>query len=189
MIAHVTPSVSDASSEFIKAFTMRKLSERALPTQVMRASTGFSRPAPQARKSTPSNAWARKIPAPTRPINAVTVSIIANILCEPRENKTTWHPAQSKGFRKTKSNRGDEDSAQQDVPNQSNKSRFAVLYVPSMNTREYTGRSQRSVHHLKALPISAVFRMRYPRNSVRRVGARRNALPKRLDIGIYPAEW
>ena len=39
----------------------------------------------QARDSTPSNAWAMKMPAPTRPITAVTISNIANILCAPRE--------------------------------------------------------------------------------------------------------
>ncbi len=169
---------------------MRKLSERALPTQVMRASTGSQGPAPQARKRTPSNAWARKIPAPTRPINAVTVSIIANILCEPRENKTTWHPAQSKGFRKTKSeSRWTEDSAQQDVPNQSNESRFAVLYVPSMNTREYTGpfaticSPSQGSPHFRRVPDAVSSQLGA------QGGARRNALPKRLDIGTYPAEW
>jgi hypothetical protein len=74
-----------------------------------------------ARNRTPSNAWARKIPAPTRPINAVTISIIANILCEPRENQTTWHPAQSKGFPEAKSeSEWTEDSAQQHVPYESN---------------------------------------------------------------------
>jgi len=39
----------------------------------------------QARDSTPSNACAMKIPAPTRPIIAVTTSNIANILCTPHE--------------------------------------------------------------------------------------------------------
>jgi hypothetical protein len=39
----------------------------------------------QVRDRTPSNAWAMKIPAPTRPITAVTISNIANILCAPHE--------------------------------------------------------------------------------------------------------
>src|SRR5580692_3660084 len=40
-----------------------------------------------ARERTPSNAWARKMQAPTRPIKAVTVSNIANVLCAPhRQN-------------------------------------------------------------------------------------------------------
>lgn len=78
-----------------------------------------------ARNRTPSNAWARKIPAPTRPINAVTISIIANILCEPRENQTTWHPAQSKGFPDAKpESEWTEDFAQQHVPYESNNRRI-----------------------------------------------------------------
>ena len=36
------------------------------------------------------------------------------------------------------------------------------------SVREYTVRHQRSIYHSKALPISAVFRLRYPRNLVRR---------------------
>ena len=39
----------------------------------------------QARDRTPSKACAMKIPAPTRPITAVTISNIANILCPARE--------------------------------------------------------------------------------------------------------
>jgi hypothetical protein len=37
----------------------------------------------QALELKPSNAWARKIPALTRPMIAVIVSIIANVLCAP----------------------------------------------------------------------------------------------------------
>ena len=40
--------------------------------------------------------------------------------------------------------------------------------VPSVNTRAM---QERSVHHDEALPISAVFRMRYPRNLMRWWGA------------------
>jgi len=39
--------------------------------------------ADQVRDRTPSNAWAIKIPAPTRPITVVSISNIANILCAP----------------------------------------------------------------------------------------------------------
>lgn len=42
-------------------------------------------PRDQARDRTPSKAWAMKIPAPTRPITAVNISNIANILCAPHE--------------------------------------------------------------------------------------------------------
>ena len=45
--------------------------------------------ADQVRDSTPSNAWAIKIPAPTKPITAVNISNIANILCAPREQNGT----------------------------------------------------------------------------------------------------
>src|SRR5262249_18312030 len=41
--------------------------------------------ADQARDRTPSNACAMKMPAPTRPITAVTISNIAIILCPARE--------------------------------------------------------------------------------------------------------
>jgi hypothetical protein len=95
------------SSEFLKAF-------RTSFAETGDACFDLGR---YARNRTPSNAWARKIPAPTRPINAVTISIIANILCEPRENKTTLHPAQSKGFPEAKlESEWTEDSAQQHVP-------------------------------------------------------------------------
>jgi hypothetical protein len=39
---------------------------------------------PQALERNPSNAWARKIPALTRPITALNVSIIAIFLPTPR---------------------------------------------------------------------------------------------------------
>ena len=47
----------------------------------------------QALVRKPSNAWARKMPALTRPKNAVTVSIIAKILCAPAgtERHATSH--------------------------------------------------------------------------------------------------
>src|SRR5260370_33937321 len=53
----------------------------------------------QALERKPSNAWARKMPALTRPKNAVTVSIIAKIPCAPGPDRTTCDRAQSKGFR------------------------------------------------------------------------------------------
>src|SRR6185312_2099130 len=57
-------------------------------------------PDTQIRDRTPSNAWARKIPAPTRPITAVTISNIAVVLCAPAQaHQTTSVPAQSKRFR------------------------------------------------------------------------------------------
>jgi hypothetical protein len=52
----------------------------------------------QALERKPSNAWARKMPALIRPKNAVTVCIIASVLWRPVADRTTCHPAQSKGF-------------------------------------------------------------------------------------------
>ena len=63
------------SSEFIKIF------RTSLLKQVMLGWAARN----QVRDSTPSNAWAIKIPAPTRPITAVTISNIASILCAPHE--------------------------------------------------------------------------------------------------------
>jgi len=86
MMAHVTPSFSlfRRSSELIKTFgtspTERGDAEALLPILVQ-----LSAARDQARDSTPSNAWAMKIPAPTSPITAVTISNIANILCAPHE--------------------------------------------------------------------------------------------------------
>src|SRR5260370_32426024 len=59
----------------------------------------------QALERKPSNAWARKMPALTRPKNAVTVSIIAKIPCAPGQDRTTCDRAQSKGFRARIENR------------------------------------------------------------------------------------
>jgi len=42
-----------------------------------------SGPKTHARELNPSKAWAKKIPTLTRPITALTVSIIANILATP----------------------------------------------------------------------------------------------------------
>jgi len=42
----------------------------------------------QTRERIPSNAWARKIAAPTKPITAVIVSIIANVPLRPARQKT-----------------------------------------------------------------------------------------------------
>ena len=65
------------SSEFIKTFETSSLNRRS----------GALMPLPgdadQVRDRTPSNAWAIKIPAPTRPITVVSISNIANILCAP----------------------------------------------------------------------------------------------------------
>jgi hypothetical protein len=57
------------------------------------------------------------------------------------------------------------------------------------SVREYTGMHQRAVHHDVALPISAVFRMRYPRNLVRLVGRIATHCRYCPDVGSQSAEW
>jgi hypothetical protein len=52
----------------------------------------------QTRERIPSNAWARKIAAPTKPITAVIVSNIANVLYVTARQKNGGGLAQSKRF-------------------------------------------------------------------------------------------
>ena len=85
-ITHGTPAIPDAGPNYLK------LSESAFER------TAGSPRRDQALDRKPSNAWAMKMPALNRPKNAVTVSIIANILCAPKANKTTCPAAQSKEF-------------------------------------------------------------------------------------------
>ena len=77
MITHDTPATLDAGPNSLK------ISESAFLKEVCVVSAGV-----QALERKPSNAWARKMPALTRPKNAVTVSIIANFL-PPRLERTT----------------------------------------------------------------------------------------------------
>jgi hypothetical protein len=53
----------------------------------------------QPRERIPSNAWARKIAAPTKPITAVIVSNITNALCAPARQKTAATLHSQKDFR------------------------------------------------------------------------------------------
>ncbi len=92
MMAHVTSSFFRSSPELIKTFRTSQLKQvmrRArsmcpqMPIKVPTRYPALSRD--QARDRTPSKACAMKMPAPTRPIIAVTISNIANILCPARE--------------------------------------------------------------------------------------------------------
>jgi hypothetical protein len=85
-ITHGTPAIPDAGPNYLK------ISESVFE----RDAASLARD--QALDRKPSNAWAMKIPALNRPKNAVTVSIIANILCAPKANRTTCPAAQSKEF-------------------------------------------------------------------------------------------
>jgi hypothetical protein len=64
----------------------------------------FAHSAGQTRERIPSNAWARKIAAPTKPITAVIVSNIANVPLRPCATENGGHLAQSKGFPAPKHN-------------------------------------------------------------------------------------
>jgi hypothetical protein len=59
----------------------------------------------QVRDRTTSNACARKIPAPIKPISAVIASIIANVLCAPGKHKTRAALHSQKHFRRPNPNR------------------------------------------------------------------------------------
>jgi hypothetical protein len=68
----------------------------------------------QTRERIPSNAWARKIAAPTKPITAVIVSNIANVPLRPSATENGGDLAQSKEISGTNTqSRSTEDSAQQ----------------------------------------------------------------------------
>jgi hypothetical protein len=68
----------------------------------------------QTRERIPSNAWARKIAAPTKPITAVIVSNIANVPLRYCATENGGRLAQSKRFPGTNTqSRSIEDSAQQ----------------------------------------------------------------------------
>jgi len=70
----------------------------------------------QTRERIPSNAWARKIAAPTKPITAVIVSNIANVPLRPCATENSGHLAQSKKISGTNTqSRSIVDSAQQDM--------------------------------------------------------------------------
>jgi hypothetical protein len=68
----------------------------------------------QTRERIPSNAWARKITAPTKPITAVIVSNITNVPLRYCARENGGHFAQSKRFPGTNTqSRSTEDFAQQ----------------------------------------------------------------------------
>src|SRR6266851_8566427 len=81
MITHGTPATLACSSEIIKDFEIGFFESGA--AWLRRG---------QALERKPSNAWARKMPALTRPKNAVTVSIIAKIPCAPRPGQNDMRP-------------------------------------------------------------------------------------------------
>src|SRR5690242_2991332 len=103
-----------------------------------------------------------KIPAPTRPITAVKISIIGRLpLRSPAHaNQTTRRPTQSKTFRGTSvQSASTGDSVQQMCPD------GAAHGVAGV------ARKQRSVNHRKPHPISALFRLRYLQQMMRRWAA------------------
>jgi hypothetical protein len=80
----------------------------------------------QTRERIPSNAWARKIAAPTKPITAVIVSNIANIPLRNCATENGGQLAQSKRFPGTNTqSRSTEDFAQQTC--------IVVFVIPCQN--------------------------------------------------------
>jgi hypothetical protein len=145
-VAHDAPSDSQCSSELIKVFGTSLFEKKPIHAA-----------AAYVRERIPSNAWARKIPAPTRPISAVMVSNIANVLCAPRESKRRACPHSQK----------DSGDARPHSPrprilrNRCPKTRQLVRRVPTR---------QPLANHRKGLPISAAIPMRYRRERVRMWG-------------------
>jgi hypothetical protein len=165
MSTHVTPATLQARPNSLK------LSESAFSKEVVLAQG-------QALERKPSNAWARKIPALNRPKNAVTVSIIATSFAPRHPNTTPCHCAQSKGFRG-----GIEDPAgvmlwHNSLAGEGSRARPATDHAP-----------QPLIHHAGALPISAVFGMRYLHILMRRWAASRHVTGMRCQVGARPAEW
>jgi hypothetical protein len=118
-----------------------------------------------ARERTPSNAWARKMQAPTRPIKAVTVSNIANVLCVP-QGQNDAQARTVKGIRGHASkSEPTGDSAQQ-------------VYQKGAPIGRHCGpspvRSRLANSTIDSpwlgLPISAAFRLRYLGTLVAEVG-------------------
>jgi hypothetical protein len=110
MMAHVTSSFSERWSELFK--TLRtSFTEAGDAGQYVAARD-------QARDSTPSNAWAMKIPAPTSAIIAVTISNIANILCAPHEANDAQARTVKRISGSLRTMGGDCGFSATDVPNQ-----------------------------------------------------------------------
>ena len=103
----------------------------------------------------PSNAWARKIPALTKAINTETVSIIANVLCALQSTERP-HACTVKKIHVLESNSASTDDLLQQVVARGRRERGGFTRVP----RESTD-AVRLIHHAGALPISAVFELRY----------------------------
>lgn len=118
----------------------------------------------QALERKPSKAWARKIPALTRPITAVTVSIIAKILFAPLDAPNDHAVAQSKRFRWPNPDRLRvmiccNSCVKAGQPLGGVRPRYPYFDGPE---------SLPFVHHAGADPISAVLRMRYLHHVMRR---------------------
>jgi hypothetical protein len=164
MSTHVAPATLEARPNSLK------LSESARLKEVVIAQG-------QALERKPSNAWARKIPALNRPINAVTVSIIAKSFApRPEHNATEARTVKRIPGPHRRSGRSDA-LAQQSAGEGAGRA------------RRRTRRPQPLIHHAGALPISAVFGMRYLHILMRRWAASRHVTGMRRRVGARPAEW
>jgi hypothetical protein len=122
-----------------------------------------------------------KMPAPTRPITAVTISNIANILCAPHEQNDVqartvkriswWRRAIADhwGFGATGVPKPSSEGCDRDAK--------ATINSPSRHLR-------------KTHPISAVFSLRYLQLLDAEVGLhQRQVAGNCLEVGGCPAEW
>jgi hypothetical protein len=148
-ITHCTPAIPDVGPNNLKLSESAFEGGAASPTR------------DQALDRKPSNAWAIKIPALNRPKNAVTVSIIAKILCAPIANRTTWPAAQSKEFLIGIRNRT------RVMIWRNSRKLWGAVAAPSLHGSP----KQPIIHHISALPISAAFRLRYVHTLLRKWAA------------------
>ena len=123
------------------------------------------------------------MPALTRPITAVTVSIIAQILCAPAQSTKRLQPCTVKKIHGAKSQSAVSDDLLQQIPGErhgksiTNGIDAAYRMAGPRKSPDarcnlsFTTRKQ-IVHRAGALPISAVFRLRYLHDAMR-VGPRR----------------
>jgi hypothetical protein len=130
-----------------------------------------------ARDNTPSKMWAMKIPAPTRPITAVTISNIANILCAPHEQ----NDAQARTVKRiSRARRTEGGKWGFSATGCAKTGQGRLLIVAEL---------QPFIHQAEADPISAVISLRYLYNLMRRwdrvVETGRNC----LALGRHPVEW
>jgi hypothetical protein len=163
MVAHVNTLPTRRSSQLIKIFGTSSL----MKCRSQRAAVAI-----QVRDKTPSNAWARKMPAPTKPIAAVNISNIAVVLSAPPRMHTK-RPASP-------------HSQKQSEPRAHNAGAVGLWRNRCVRTGHArvagVAQKQRLGNHRKALPISAVIRLRYLQTLLRRWAVAYVESPAKLPL-------